>query len=172
MGKRKRIAPPAVGDSVSVEYDDKWDEGVVTRVQGDEFWVAYDTTGGEEYPYPISIQQNVYKVLARAEELSQVNSFVEWAGEVTPAGALIYIRRAGGSLEDALNLYWAETEAVAAAEPAAAAAGSAAAAAAGPAAAAAGAGFSAFTTARLPRYSRAPHAKSLASVHISCVTAD
>ena len=52
-----------------------------------------------------------------------VAMFTEVAGEVPPACALLYIRRAGGSLEDAQNLYWAEADAVAAAaEPAAAAA--------------------------------------------------
>ena len=102
-GKRKRdpIDPPEVGDRVSVKYG-KWEDGVVTRVEGDEFWVAFSS--GEEYAHSISIQRSVYKVRSRAREVSMVDTFVKEVGEVTPACALAYIRREGGRVDDALEL--------------------------------------------------------------------
>ena len=59
MPKRRRrgASPPEVGDRVSVKYA-VWEEGRVTRVEEDEFWVAYDGGKGE-YEDPVSITQNV-----------------------------------------------------------------------------------------------------------------
>ena len=145
-GGKRGETPPEVGDRVRVKFGDQWEEGVVTRVEGGEFWVEYpleDGEGMEECSDPVSPATNFFEVLATAREVAAVDKFVEVAGGVPPADALLYIRRAGGSADDALNLYWQEQE-VAAREPAAAgaagsaAAGSVAAAAAGPAAAAAG----------------------------------
>ena len=39
--KRKRVAPPEVNSRVRVKYKE-WEEGRVSRVEGDNFWVSYD----------------------------------------------------------------------------------------------------------------------------------
>ena len=84
------------------------------RVEGGDVWVAF--AGGEEYSEPISITRNVYEVRARRkwrevvgplpslQEEAMVDDFVEVAGEVTPACALIYIRRVEGAVVEALDV--------------------------------------------------------------------
>ena len=118
--KRKRGGdPPEVGDRVRVKYK-KWEEGKVTRVEGGEFWVAYD--GGEgEFAEPVSSTRNLWKVLVRrkwvgclgpppnAREQKMVEQFVEVVDGVPLCQALIYIRRGkkvGGGVEGALEIYY------------------------------------------------------------------
>jgi hypothetical protein len=104
-----------------VKFQDQWEVGGVTWVEGDEFWVEYpleDGEGMEEWDVPVSPATNYFEVLTRQKwghfptpskrEEEGVKKFLGVVGGesgLTLAQALVALRRCDSKTpEEALDL--------------------------------------------------------------------